>query len=101
MNIMPDYNRLLTTIWLEEPDHVPLAELSVDRPVKEKFMGKPVRDIPSEVCLSTHDGMPRDCAINCDHIQTVSRGKIGRLITTLPSEKMKQVREAILFALGL
>jgi len=49
MNIMPDYNRLLTTIWLEEPDHVPLAELSVDRPVKEKFMGKPVRDIPSEV----------------------------------------------------
>jgi hypothetical protein len=24
----------------------------------------------------------RDCAINCDHLQTVSRGKIGALITT-------------------
>jgi mRNA interferase MazF len=60
-----------------------------------------VRDIPSEVSLSTHDGMPRDCAVNCDHIQTVSKGKIGRLLTTLPSEKMKEVREAILFALGL
>ncbi|PIE67899.1 MAG: PemK family transcriptional regulator [Deltaproteobacteria bacterium] len=31
-----------------------------------------VRDIPSEVFLSTTDGMPRDCTINCDHLQTVS-----------------------------
>ncbi|MDI7261150.1 MAG: type II toxin-antitoxin system PemK/MazF family toxin [Thermodesulfobacteriota bacterium] len=45
--------------------------------------------------------MPKDCAINCDHIQTVSKGKIGSRITTLSSEKMDQVREAILFALNL
>ena len=49
MDIRPDYNRLLTTIWLQQPDRVPLAEMGIDRPVKEKFMGKPVRDIPSEV----------------------------------------------------
>ena len=60
-----------------------------------------VRDIPSEVFLSKQDGMPKDCAINCDHIQTVSKDKIGSLITTLSSEKMVQVREAILFALNL
>lgn len=60
-----------------------------------------VRDIPSEVPLSRHDGMPRDCAMNFDHIQTVSKGKIGGLITTLSPEKMRHVREAILFALGL
>ncbi|HEC97294.1 MAG TPA: type II toxin-antitoxin system PemK/MazF family toxin, partial [Nitrospirae bacterium] len=36
-----------------------------------------VRDIPSEVSLSRHEGMKRDCAINLDHIQTVSKGKIG------------------------
>ena len=60
-----------------------------------------VRDIPSEVFLSKDDGMPRDCAINFDHIQTVLKGKIGPLITTLSPGKLKQVREAILFALNL
>lgn len=60
-----------------------------------------IRDIPSEVFLSKEDGIPKDCAVNCDHIQTVSKGKIGSRITTLSSEKMDQVREAILFALNL
>ncbi|MDI6791392.1 MAG: type II toxin-antitoxin system PemK/MazF family toxin [bacterium] len=60
-----------------------------------------VRDIPSEVFLSKHDGMKNDCAINFDHIQTVSKGKIGSLITTLSPEKLKHVRKAILFALDL
>jgi mRNA interferase MazF len=60
-----------------------------------------IRDIPSEVFLSKEEGMPRGCAVNCDHIQTVSKGKIGSRITTLSSEKMDQVREAILFALHL
>lgn len=60
-----------------------------------------VRDIPSEVFLSKHNGMKRDCAINLDHIQTVSKGKIGSLITTLPQEKFEQIRSAILFALDL
>jgi len=60
-----------------------------------------VRDIPSEVFLSKDDGMKRDCAINLDHIQTVSKGKIGSLITTLSQEKLEQVRNAILFALDL
>jgi mRNA interferase MazF len=60
-----------------------------------------VRDIPSEVFLSKQDGMIKDCAINCDHIQTVSKGKIGSLISTLPADKLEQVREAIQFALNL
>ena len=64
-------------------------------------MTSTIRDIPSEVFLSENDGMPENCAINFDHIQTVSRGKIGPLITSLSPGKMKQVREAILFALDL
>lgn len=60
-----------------------------------------VRNIPSEVFLSREDGMPRECAINFDHIQTVSKGKIGSLIATLPEAKLSQVREAISFALDL
>lgn len=60
-----------------------------------------IRDIPSEVFLSTDDGMRNDCAVNCDHIQTVSKGKIDGLITTLPAKKMKQVGKAIKFALDI
>lgn len=60
-----------------------------------------VRDIPSEVFLSKQDGMPRDCAVNCDHIQTVSKGKLGRAITSLPPDKMAAVGRAIRFALDL
>ena len=59
-----------------------------------------IRDIPSEVLLTEEDGMPKDCAINLDHIQTVSKGKIGPLITTLNPRKMSEMRSALLFALG-
>jgi len=60
-----------------------------------------VRNIPSEVFLSKGKGMPRDCAVNCDHLQTVSRGKIGSLITSLPPAKMVDVGRAIRFALDI
>jgi len=60
-----------------------------------------IRNIPSEVFLSENDGMPKDCAINFDHIQTVSISKIGSLIMTLMPEKLNQVRDAIIFALNL
>jgi len=60
-----------------------------------------IRHVPSEVLLSRSDGMPRDCAVNCDHIQTVSKARIGSLITTLSPEKLKQVTGAVDFALDL
>jgi len=59
-----------------------------------------IRDIPSEVVLTPSDGMPRPCAVNLDHIQTVSRAKIGGLITTLEKEKITEIRTSLLFALG-
>ena len=60
-----------------------------------------IRDIPSEVFLSKVDGMPRDCAVNCDHLQTVSKGKIGSLISSLPAAKMLDVGRATRFVLDI
>ncbi len=60
-----------------------------------------IRGIHSEVVLSIDDGMPQDCAVNFDHLQTVPKAKIGRLIATLSSEKMVQAASAICFALGI
>ena len=60
-----------------------------------------VRKIPSEVFLTKADGMLRDCAVNCDHLQTVPKGKIGPLITSLFPAKMVDVGQAIRFALDI
>jgi mRNA interferase MazF len=60
-----------------------------------------IRDIPSEVILSEEDWMPKECAVNCDHLQTISKHKIGGLITSVTSSKMKEVNESVLFALGM
>lgn len=59
-----------------------------------------IRDIPSEVLLTDADGMPRDCAVNLDHVQTVAKGRIGPVITTLSPRRMSELRSACLFALG-
>ncbi len=60
-----------------------------------------VRDIPSEVFLSEADGMPRGCAVNCDHLQTVAKGRVGALIAHLPQSRMAEVGRAIRFALDI
>jgi len=60
-----------------------------------------IRDIPSEVLLTKADGLPRECVVNCDHLQTVSKGKIGPLIATLSISRMAEVAEAVSFALAL
>ena len=38
--------------------------------------------------------------INLDHVQTVSKNRLGGIIATLPSSRMGEIREALLFALG-
>lgn len=60
-----------------------------------------IRDIPSEVVLSPKDKLKRECAINCDHLQTISKAKIGELLTVLPKYKMEEVSRAIAFSLDL
>jgi mRNA interferase MazF len=59
-----------------------------------------IRDIPTEVPLTKADGLPRDCAVNLGHMQTVSTGRVGAVITRLSAEHMTRVRAALLFALG-
>jgi mRNA interferase MazF len=59
-----------------------------------------IRTIPSEVLLTPADGMPRECAVNLDHVQTIPKSRLGPLVTTLGGGKMAEVRTALLFALG-
>lgn len=59
-----------------------------------------IRVIPTEVPLSQADGMFTECAINLDNIQTVQKSRMGEFITHLAEQPMRQVRQAIEFALG-
>jgi len=60
-----------------------------------------VRGIASELELGPADGMPQDCAVNFHHLQTVPKRKLGRLITILSAEKLREVGPALCFALGV
>ena len=59
-----------------------------------------IRQIPSEVVLTPEDGVPKVCAINLDHVQTVARARVGSFITALNEAQMDRVKNALLFALG-
>lgn len=59
-----------------------------------------IRDIPTEVVLGPPDGLPRDCAVNLDHVQTVARGRLGAVVTTLSTQRLAEIRKALLFALA-
>ena len=59
-----------------------------------------MRGIPTEVFLDRADGMPSDCAVNLDHLQTIPKNKVGALLTTLSNYRMAEVQQAVDFALG-
>lgn len=71
--------------WVEEPGRGRRPFLVLTRqaviPMINKITGVPatkrIRGIPSEVLLSTDDGMPADCVLNFDNL-TVLRGGGGR-----------------------
>src|SRR5947208_17099501 len=60
-----------------------------------------VRAVPSEVRLTSQDdGVPQECVVNAYNLQTVQKIRLGELITQLSADRMREVREAVEFALG-
>jgi mRNA interferase MazF len=60
-----------------------------------------IRSVPSEVFLTPrNDGVPQECVVNAHNLQTIQKGRLGELITQLSTERMREVREAVEFALG-
>ena len=60
-----------------------------------------IRNIPVEVPLDISDGLPKKCVVNLDTILTIPKAHLDTLITTLGQDKIKQINEAIKFALNL
>jgi len=59
-----------------------------------------IRDIPTEVILDQQADIKTVSAINLDHVQTVSKDKVGAYISKLSDSKLEEIKAALLFALG-
>lgn len=60
-----------------------------------------IRGIPTEIVLGSDAGLKERSAANLDAIQTVSKKRVGRYLGSLPADRKDELREALLFALGL
>ena len=60
-----------------------------------------IRHIPSEVLLGSDEGLPRECAANLDSITTIPKDCLQERLVSLPSEKLRDIEDAIHFSLGL
>lgn len=59
-----------------------------------------IRGIATEVVLAPDEGMPVPCALNFDHVSIAQKGRLGPIITELPSSRWGDVRNALLVACG-
>jgi mRNA interferase MazF len=59
-----------------------------------------VRGVPSEVALGPDDGMRQPCAVNLHNVVTVSKQHLGRRVAHLDEGRMREVCDALGFALG-
>jgi len=59
-----------------------------------------VRDVPSEVILDVDDGMKNRCVVNLHNAVTISQERLSNRVTSLRSERMREVCAALRFALG-
>jgi len=60
-----------------------------------------IRNIPVEVLLDRNDGMPTRCVINVDDITTIPKALIKQRMIGLSPDKVRQLDDAIRFALDL
>jgi mRNA interferase MazF len=60
-----------------------------------------IRGIPAEVELSPADGLARRCVVNLDNLQTIDQRRLRGRISSLASERLQEIDDAIHFALGL
>ena len=60
-----------------------------------------IRNIPVEVFLDQSDGLPKKCVVNLDTIITIPKECLDVFITTLDTDKVVQINEAIHYALDL
>ena len=60
-----------------------------------------IRHISTEVALKKDNGLPKDCVVNLDVINTVDKKHLTTFVARLSEEKLRAVENALKFALDL
>ena len=60
-----------------------------------------IRGFSAEVRLGPADGLPRECVVNLDNINTIDKVMLQQFIVDLTLEKIHAVEDAIRFALDM
>ncbi len=60
-----------------------------------------IRDIPTEVKLGTREGLPKECVVNLDVINTIPKAILLERITKLSVDKLHEINSALKFACAL
>ena len=96
--------------WADLPPPVgrrPVVLVSRDRAIQVReaitvaLVTAVARNIPSEVPLSRRDGLPKNCVINCDVLETIPKLLMRERIAILSGPKQERLDEALRFSLGL
>lgn len=75
--------------------------LDIRRNVTIAEVTRAIRRLPCEVPLNSNDGMPTDCVINTDNLHTIPRDRLRSQITTLSTENLFALGNALRFSLDL
>jgi mRNA interferase MazF len=73
-------------------------------PVLRRVLGAPatrtIRGVVTEVALDEGDGMPSECVLALDNVRVVEKEYFRERITSLSSERMREVCRALAIATG-
>lgn len=89
----PDKRR--PVLILSRQEVIPLLHTVMVAPVTSTRRGA-----PSEVLVSTDEGLKHDSAVNLDHIQTVERARLVSYVGSLDASQMRLVCRALGVATG-
>ncbi|RLC08148.1 MAG: type II toxin-antitoxin system PemK/MazF family toxin [Deltaproteobacteria bacterium] len=92
---IPEARQIAPRADLEPPGCIGLIDTVIVAPITSTVYG-----VPSEVIVGIDQGLKHDCAVNLDHIQTVSASKLSRYIGRLDDSLMAKVCVALQIATG-
>lgn len=83
-------------VLLSRDESYAVRELVTIAPVTTR-----IRGIPVEVRLGELEGLPKPCVANLDTITTIPKKCLSYRVAALPVGRVREIEEAIRFALGL
>ncbi len=94
-NLPPPVGR--RPVLLLSRDSMPLSRSEITI----AYLTSTIRHLSVEVPLTPTDGVPMNCVVNLDSINTISKSALRRLMCTLSAARMAEVKTAIIEALDL